>query len=72
VRWAYYATLASPLKAAVAFGVRDIRQLRNFVGVRNARPPWALALRKPVDDHGCYGQAYRARHNDDIAFATRL
>jgi hypothetical protein len=31
VRWAYYATLASPLKAAVAFGVRDIRQLRQHV-----------------------------------------
>jgi len=30
-RWAYYATFASPLKAAVAFGVRDIRQLRQQV-----------------------------------------
>jgi hypothetical protein len=27
----YYATFASPLKAAVAFGVRDIRQLRQQV-----------------------------------------
>lgn len=27
-RWIYYATFASPLKAAVAFGVPDIRQLR--------------------------------------------
>ena len=26
VRWAYYATFANPLKAAVAFGVCDIRQ----------------------------------------------
>lgn len=31
VRWSYYATFASPLKAAVAFGVRDIRQLRQQV-----------------------------------------
>jgi hypothetical protein len=31
VRWAYYATFASPLKAAVAFGVCDIRQLRQHV-----------------------------------------
>jgi hypothetical protein len=30
-RWTYYATFASPLKAAVAFGVRDIRQLRHHV-----------------------------------------
>jgi len=30
-RWAYYATFASPLKAAIAFGVRDIRQLRQHV-----------------------------------------
>lgn len=30
-RWSYYATFASPLKAAVAFGVRDIRQLRQHV-----------------------------------------
>jgi hypothetical protein len=30
-RWIYYATFASPLKAAVAFGVRDIRQLRQQV-----------------------------------------
>lgn len=31
VRWTYYATFASPLKAAVAFGIRDIRQLRQDV-----------------------------------------
>lgn len=30
-RWTYYATFASPLKAAVAFGVGDIRQLRQIV-----------------------------------------
>ncbi len=30
-RWSYYATFASPLKAAVAFGVQDIRQLRTHV-----------------------------------------
>jgi len=30
-RWSYYATFASPLKAAVAFGVNDIRQLRQHV-----------------------------------------
>lgn len=30
-RWSYYATFASPLKAAVAFGVGDIRQLRTHV-----------------------------------------
>ncbi|MBN9508944.1 MAG: hypothetical protein J0I21_07460 [Alphaproteobacteria bacterium] len=30
-RWTYYATFASPLKAAVAFGVSDIRQLRQQV-----------------------------------------
>jgi hypothetical protein len=30
-RWAYYATFASPLKASVAFGVHDIRQLRQQV-----------------------------------------
>lgn len=30
-RWAYYATFASPLKASVALGVRDIRQLRQHV-----------------------------------------
>lgn len=30
-RWSYYATFASPLKAAVAFGIRDIRQLREHV-----------------------------------------
>lgn len=30
-RWSYYATFASPLKAAVAFGIRDIRQLRSHV-----------------------------------------
>ena len=31
LRWTYYATFASPLKAAVAFGVRDIKQLRQQV-----------------------------------------
>ncbi len=30
-RWTYYATFASPLKAAIAFGVRDIRQLRQQI-----------------------------------------
>lgn len=30
-RWTYYATFASPIKAAVAFGVRDISQLRQQV-----------------------------------------
>lgn len=30
-RWTYYATFASPLQAAVAFGVRDIRHLRQQV-----------------------------------------
>ena len=30
-RWSYYATFASPLQAAVAFGVSDIRQLRTHV-----------------------------------------
>ena len=30
-RWTYYATFASPIKAAVAFGVRDIEQLRQQV-----------------------------------------
>jgi hypothetical protein len=30
-RWSFYATFASPLKAAVAFGVHDIRQLRTHV-----------------------------------------
>jgi hypothetical protein len=29
--WIYYATFASPLKAAVAFGLHDIRQLRQQV-----------------------------------------
>ena len=29
--WTYYATFASPLQASVAFGVRDIRQLRQHV-----------------------------------------
>jgi hypothetical protein len=33
-RWTYYATFASPLKAAVAFGVCDIRQLRQHVHAR--------------------------------------
>ncbi len=31
VRWAFYATFASPVKAAVAFGVSDMRQLRQQV-----------------------------------------
>jgi hypothetical protein len=30
-RWTYYATFASPLQASVAFGVRDIRALRQHV-----------------------------------------
>lgn len=30
-RWTFYATFASPLKAAVAFGVNDIKQLRQKV-----------------------------------------
>lgn len=30
-RWTYYATFSSPLKAAVAFGVNDIKQLREHV-----------------------------------------
>ncbi len=30
-RWIYYATFASPLQAAVAFGVRDMRQVRQHV-----------------------------------------
>ena len=30
-RWTYYATFASPLQAAVAFGVRDIKHLRQQV-----------------------------------------
>ena len=30
-RWTYYATFASPLKAAVAFRINDIRQLRQQV-----------------------------------------
>ena len=30
-RWTYYATFASPLPASVAFGVCDIRQLRQHV-----------------------------------------
>ena len=33
VRWIYYATFASPLKAAVGFGVRDLQQLRQHVDV---------------------------------------
>jgi hypothetical protein len=40
VRWAYYATFASPLKASVAFGVNDMRQLRQHVhshGFRRVR-----------------------------------
>ena len=35
--WAYYATFASPLKAAVAFGVRDIPQLRQDVHAHGYR-----------------------------------
>lgn len=31
IRWVYYATFASPLKAAIAFGVNDLRQLREMV-----------------------------------------
>ncbi len=30
-RWTFYATFASPLKAAVAFGVRDTKELRRQV-----------------------------------------
>ena len=30
-RWTFYATFASPLKAAVAFGIPDIKQLRQKV-----------------------------------------
>ena len=30
-RWSYYATFTSPLKAAVTFGIGDIRQLRSHV-----------------------------------------
>jgi hypothetical protein len=33
-QWVYYATFSSPLKAAVAFGVRDIRELRQQVRSR--------------------------------------
>ncbi|GAA0598129.1 hypothetical protein [Caenispirillum bisanense] len=33
-RWTFYATFASPLKAAVAFGVHDIKQLRQQVHSR--------------------------------------
>jgi hypothetical protein len=36
-RWAYYATFASPLKASVAFGVNDIRQLRQHVHAHGFR-----------------------------------
>jgi hypothetical protein len=31
VRWTYYATFASPLKAAIAFGLDDIQQVRQHV-----------------------------------------
>lgn len=31
VRWTFYAAFASPLKAAAAFGVGDIKQLRQQV-----------------------------------------
>lgn len=30
-RWTYFATFASPLKAAVAFGLQDIKQVRKLV-----------------------------------------
>lgn len=36
-RWTFYATFASPLKAAVAFGVKDIKQLRQEVHSRGYR-----------------------------------
>lgn len=36
-RWIYYATFASPLKAAVAFGVRDIAELHQQVRARGFR-----------------------------------
>lgn len=37
VRWTYYATFASPIKAAVAFGIRDISQLRQQVHANGYR-----------------------------------
>lgn len=33
-RWIFYATFASPLKAAVAFGIRDLKQLRRQVNLQ--------------------------------------
>ncbi|SCY92274.1 hypothetical protein [Paracoccus tibetensis] len=36
-RWSYYATFASPLKAAVAFGVDDIKQLRQQIYTQGFR-----------------------------------
>lgn len=36
-RWSYYATFASPLKAAVAFGIGDIKQLRQQVHTQGFR-----------------------------------
>ncbi|PZQ55676.1 MAG: hypothetical protein DI570_21790 [Phenylobacterium zucineum] len=33
-RWTYYATFASPIKAAVAFGVRDLAKLREAIQAR--------------------------------------
>lgn len=41
-RWTYYATFASPLKAAVAFGIGDIRELRQQIaneGYRRVHVP---------------------------------
>ncbi|SCY39949.1 toll/interleukin-1 receptor domain-containing protein [Paracoccus tibetensis] len=56
-RWSYYATFASPLKAAVAFGVGDIKQLRQQVhtqGFRRVRVerPFVRQLRKDLLAHG--------------------
>lgn len=36
-RWIYYATFASPIQASVAFGVRDMRQLRLHVHAHGFR-----------------------------------
>ncbi|MBV5266502.1 hypothetical protein [Pinisolibacter aquiterrae] len=44
-RWTFYATFASTLKAAVAFGVSDIKQLRQQVhsqGYHRAQVPRIL------------------------------
>lgn len=44
-RWTFYATFASPLKAAVAFGINDIKQLRQQVhshGYHRAQVPRVL------------------------------